>query len=273
MFEQLPATNSHKSKRKLRAFAGAFALQLTLVAALIVAQMAMPEKLGQFQLLQTLYMAPPPPPPPAPVSAAPEPIRRAQPKAAATNRPAPAVEELPRAIEPPEREPEVIAPTAIPQDIARIVESGGGVAASNSGGVPGGVAGGIPGGVTGGLPGGVLGGVLGGVAAEPVKMEKPKEPVRVGGNVKPPKLVHIEQPTYPPAAKRAKVEGVVVVEAVVTEDGRVDKVKVISGNPLLTDAAVDAIQKWRYEPTILNGQAVPVVLTARISFSMDNAGK
>src|SRR5437016_5429438 len=73
MFDELPETIPHKNKRKLEAFATAFGLQIVLVAILIVVQMAMPEKLGEFQLLETLYMAPPPPPPAAPLSAAPEP--------------------------------------------------------------------------------------------------------------------------------------------------------------------------------------------------------
>ena len=66
---------------------------------------------------------------------------------------------------------------------------------------------------------------------------------------------------------------VVVVEATVTKDGTVEQVKVISGPPLLTDAAVQAISHWKYEPTYLNGQAVPVILTARITFSLSNAEK
>ena len=96
----------------------------------------------------------------------------------------------------------------------------------------------------------------------------PPAPVRVGGNVKQPKVVHIEQPNYPPEARRARVEGVVILEATVTAEGTVDKVKVISGPPILTGAAVEALTHWKYEPTYLNGQAVPVILTARISFSL-----
>ena len=95
----------------------------------------------------------------------------------------------------------------------------------------------------------------------------------MGGNVKQPKVVHIEQPQYPPAARRAGIEGVVVVEATLSADGTVDKVKVLSGPPLLTDAAAQAVSRWKYEPTYLNGQAVPVILTARITFSLSNSEK
>ena len=94
--------------------------------------------------------------------------------------------------------------------------------------------------------------------------------MRVGGNVKQPKLLHIEQPKYSPEAKRARVEGVVVLEATLTPEGNVDKVKIISGPPLLVESAVEAVTHWKYEPTYLNGQAVPVILTARITFSLAN---
>jgi periplasmic protein TonB len=134
------------------------------------------------------------------------------------------------------------------------------------------VTGGVPGGVAGGTIGGSLRGVLGGAATAPFVAPPPDTaPVRVGGNVKQPKILHIEEPRYPPAAKKAGVEGVVVVEATVTADGTVEKVKVISGPPLLTAAATEAVSHWKYEPTYLNGQPVPVILTARITFSLNNA--
>ena len=264
MFDNLPETIPHKNKRKLETFAFAAAVQVILVAGLIVIQMAMPEKLGEFHLLTTLYMAPPPPPPAAPLSRAPEPVRNAAPRAATES---PAVVEVQPS--PVVEKPEVIAPTAIPRDIARIVESGPPSSAA-SGGVPGGVRGGV----VGGVGGGILGGVLGGAGTAPVVPPPPANgPVRVGGNVKQPKVVHIEQPQYPSAAKRAHVEGVVIVEATVTETGTVEKVKVISGPPLLTDAAAEAVSHWKYEPTYLNGQAVPVILTARITFSLSDSEK
>jgi protein TonB len=266
MFEQLPETIPSKNKRKFEAFGAAFAIQVVLVVGLILLQMAMPEKLGEFQLLTTLYMAAPPPPPPAPpANAAPEPVRHAHPKPATVTPSAPVVTE-PRPVV---KEPEVIAPTTIPKDIARIVEAGSPTAGATAGGTPGGIRGGVPGGVSGGILGGVLGGAGDAVPPPP----PPPAPVRVGGNVKPPKIIHIEQPHYPPAAKKAAVEGVVVVEATVTADGSVDQVKVISGPPLLSEAAVAAVSRWKYEPTYLNGQAVPVILTARINFSLSNSEK
>src|SRR5213594_379238 len=93
MFDELPETIPHKSKKKVRAIAGAAAIQVVLVAAIIVVQMALPEKLGEFQLLTTLYMAAPPPPPPLSISKAPEP--KPHPVEAAA-----AVRETPAVVEP-----------------------------------------------------------------------------------------------------------------------------------------------------------------------------
>jgi len=125
------------------------------VATIIVVQMAMPEKLGEFQLLTTLYMAPPPPPPAPAVSAKPQPARHAPQKPVVQQTPT-VVQQQPQPIQ----DKPVVAPTAIPSDIARIVESGPASAAGAPGGVPGGVRGGIPGGLTGSLLGGVLGGAV-----------------------------------------------------------------------------------------------------------------
>jgi protein TonB len=231
-------------------------VQVVLVSGIILIQMVSPEKLGEFQLLATLYMAAPPPPP-APLSAAP-PQHHAARKAAVAETAVPkVVEQQPQPVE----KSEFTAPTGIPTDIAKIVDAG----------PPGGIAGGVRGGVSGGIPGGVAGGLLGGVLGATGDVPPPPEPpaaVRVGGNVKQPKLLHMEQPKYSAEAKRARAEGVVVLEATLTPEGNVDKVKVISGPALLVQPAVDAVSRWKYEPTYLNGQAVPVILTARITFSL-----
>jgi protein TonB len=270
MFDDLPETRPPRSKRKLKAFASMLAFQAVLTAGFILVQMALPEKLADHQLLTTVQMAPPPPPPGLPAAEPEQPARenrKPSVKSTAPSRPMRVAEPQP----PVKTESTVIAPTTVPEDIARLVESGT-LGGGTAGGVPGGVPGGTPGGVLGGVPAGVLGGVLGGAAAPPV-LPPPKEPVRVGGDVKPPKLLHAEQPKYPRAAKTAGVQGVVVVEAVVTAQGTVDEIKVISGHPLLIEAAKDAVSRWKYEPTVLNGEAVPVILTARINFSLSGAEK
>ncbi|MGB7846382.1 MAG: energy transducer TonB, partial [Candidatus Acidiferrum sp.] len=134
-----------------------------------------------------------------------------------------------------------------------------------------GVPGGVPGGVSGGSMGGVLGGVIGGtgtVAAPVAPKEKPKGPVRVGGRVKEPKLIRRVDPQYPPLAMQTHMQGSVVIDAIIDEHGDVVEVKVVSGPPLLLQAALDAVRRWKYEPTYLNDQPVAVQLNVTVAFRL-----
>ncbi|HYR42864.1 MAG TPA: energy transducer TonB, partial [Terriglobia bacterium] len=92
------------------------------------------------------------------------------------------------------------------------------------------------------------------------------EPVRVGGSVKEPRVVKMVAPVFPPLASRAHVAGTVVLEAIVTVEGTVDRIRVVSGHPLLVQAAIDCVKRWQYEPTLLNGIATAVILTAKVNF-------
>ena len=83
----------------------------------------------------------------------------------------------------------------------------------------------------------------------------------------PKKIVHVA-PEYPEIAKRAGVEGVVVLEAVIDVSGRVDQVKVLNSVTLLNDAAIRAVKQWRYTPTELNGVPVPVLMSITGPFSL-----
>jgi len=93
------------------------------------------------------------------------------------------------------------------------------------------------------------------------------QPIRVNGGVQQANLISVVQPVYPPEAKRARILGVVVLEAVIDKDGTVDNLKVITGHPLLIQAAIDAVKQWRYKPTLLNGELVPVVTTVTLNFT------
>jgi protein TonB len=179
-------------------------------------------------------IAPPPPPPPPPAAGA-----RKVTRAPAVPRPAEA--------------PRFVAPVEVPDEI--VPESG----------IDLGVEGGVPGGVEGGVAGGVVGGIVGGLPEE-VKAE-PKY-VRVGGNIKAPKLVHEAKPEYPMLAQQARVQGFVILEARVGVDGRVQNVRVLRSIPLLDEAAVAAVQQWRYQPLLLNGTPMPFVLTVTVVFKI-----
>jgi TonB family protein len=89
---------------------------------------------------------------------------------------------------------------------------------------------------------------------------------QVGGDVTPPR--RFGNPTYPPDATAAGVEGLVQAEIVVNEQGLVTDARVLNSNPLLDEAALKAVREWRYDPTLVNGKAVPVKMTVTVNFSL-----
>jgi periplasmic protein TonB len=94
----------------------------------------------------------------------------------------------------------------------------------------------------------------------------PAAPVRVGGQLKPPRLVHSVVPQYPDIARSANIQGTVVIDTVIDKLGRVVNMKVVSGPVLLRQAALDALKQWRYEPSKLDGQPTTVQMTVSIQF-------
>jgi protein TonB len=93
-------------------------------------------------------------------------------------------------------------------------------------------------------------------------------PVRVGGYIQAAKLIAQPKPAYPPLARQARIQGAVRLEAVISQDGAIENLKVVSGHPLLVQAALDAVAQWRYQPTLLNGVPVMVVTTIDVSFTL-----
>ena len=135
-------------------------------------------------------------------------------------------------------------------------------------GVPGGVPGGIPGGQVGGVLGGVLGGLPKIAPPAAIVTEGPKTPVQVGGRVKPPRLIYGPDPDYPILAKMSRISGTVVIEAIIDEHGNVTGMRAISGPALLIPAALNAVSKRKYEPTVLDGDPTPIDLRVEISFNI-----
>jgi protein TonB len=96
----------------------------------------------------------------------------------------------------------------------------------------------------------------------------PPQPLRVGGEIRPPQKVADAAPPYPPIARAAGVQGIVILEALIAEDGGVRDVRVLRSIPLLDAAAVEAVRQWRFTPTLLNGQPVPIVMTVTVAFKL-----
>jgi TonB family protein len=93
-------------------------------------------------------------------------------------------------------------------------------------------------------------------------------PVRVGGNIRPPTKVKDVRPLYPEDSKIAGVQGVVILDATIGPDGRVDRVAVLRSIPQLDYAAIDAVKEWEFTPTMLNGTPVPVTMTVTVNFTL-----
>jgi TonB family protein len=106
--------------------------------------------------------------------------------------------------------------------------------------------------------------------SEAVTRSRNPQRIRVGGNVIATNLISQVKPIYPTLAKETRVEGMVILEAEIDKDGSIENLKVISGHPLLVQAAIDAVKQWRYKPTMMNGEAVAVVTTISVNFAFSS---
>jgi len=106
--------------------------------------------------------------------------------------------------------------------------------------------------------------------APPVVVTKapPQDPVRIGGTIRQPQKVHNVDPVYPAIAQAARVQGIVILEATLSPDGRISNARILRSIPLLDQAALEAVRQWQYTPTLLNGVPVPVIMTITVMFTL-----
>jgi protein TonB len=135
---------------------------------------------------------------------------------------------------------------------------------------------GVPGGVPGGIAGGQLGGVLGGIIASTsgarsivVPPPAPAKRLRISQGVSTGMLIDRVMPEYPKIAKIARVQGTVQLDAWIAKDGSIERLRVISGNPMLIDAAIQAVKQWRYKPYLLSGEPFEVETTVEVNFLLN----
>jgi protein TonB len=151
------------------------------------------------------------------------------------------------------------APTKIPKDIKMLKEDAAPPQMA-------GVAGMAGMGSGSGVPGGVMGGI--GTAPAPVvKVAPPKGPQRVSSGVIAGLKISGAPPVYPPIAKAAHVSGSVVLHAIISKDGTIKNLSVLSGPEMLRTAATEAVQNWRYKPFLLNGEATEVDTQITVNFN------
>jgi len=138
-----------------------------------------------------------------------------------------------------------------------------------------GMLGGVPGGVVGGVPGGVFSEMLNSAPSVPALAKSPVptpvKRVRIASRVAEANLIHDVAPQYPSEAGRARIEGTVVLMAVIGTDGSVEDVRVESGLPILAQAAIDAVRQWRYKPYMIDGEPVEVDSRITINFNLSTS--
>jgi protein TonB len=243
MFEDslLESGGRLKTKRG-RTTTFAIFLEIIAIGIMVLLPLIFTEALPK-QMTMSFLVAPPPPPPPPPPAAAPV--------------------KIVKVIQTDIVNGALRTPTKIPQKIQMIKEDEAPPPVMASSGVVGGVPGGIPGGQMGGVIGGII-------SSTPVAVPKVAAPqrVRVSQGVSTGLLIRRVNPTYPPLARQARIQGQVVLHAVISKDGSIEGLTLISGHPMLAPAAIDAVKQWKYKPYLLNGEPVEVDTEVQVNFTL-----
>ena len=243
MFEDSLIESGGKLKTKRgRTSAVAFLLEVMIIGVMVLIPLIFTEALPKGQMM-FLLVAPPPPPPPPPPAAAPVHV----------------VKQIQSDI----INGELRTPTKIPKKVLENLkedEAPPQMAVT-------GVVGGVPGGVPGGSMGGVIGSVL---SSTPVAVPKIATPtrVRVSSGVSTGLLIRKVPPAYPPLARQARIQGVVILQAQISKEGNIQNLQLISGHPMLAPAAIEAVKQWKYKPYLLNGEPVEVDTQVQVNFTL-----
>jgi protein TonB len=216
-------------------------LEIIVVGIMVLIPLIFTEALPKQQFM-TFLVAPPPPPPPPPPAAAPVHV----------------VHQIQTDIV----NGALRTPTKSPQKSQMIKEDE----------APPAMATGVIGGVPGGIPGGQMGGVIGGIiSSTPVAVPKVAAPqrVRVSAGVTSGLLIRKVAPVYPALARQARIQGTVLLRAVISKEGSITGLQLISGHPMLAPAAIDAVKQWKYRPYLLNGEPVEVDTEVQVNFTLN----
>ena len=225
-----------KTKRAQTSFV-AFIFEGILIGIMVLIPLLITEALPKSQLMMSLVAPPPPPPPPPP----------------------PAVVHIVKQVQTNIINDQLRTPTKIPKKIEMIKEDA----------APPPMTAGVVGGISSGP--GQVGGVIGGIiSSTPVAVPKVATPqrIRVSQGVTQGLKIRDVKPNYPPLARQARIQGSVLLQAVISKDGSIEDLKVISGHPMLVPAAIDAVKQWKYKPYILNGEPVVVDTQITVNFTL-----
>lgn len=231
-------------ERRRRTGSAVFSLivQSILVIVLILLPLWFTDSLPMQQLVTFLVAPPPPPAPPPPAASAP--IKTTK-----------AISQLLNG--------QLLAPSKIPKKVEMIKEEDAPPPAM-----------GVTGGVIGGVPGGQAGGVIGSLISSthqstaPVAAEIPKR-LKLSQGVAVGMLQSRVEPVYPIIALKARVQGTVLLRAVISREGNIENLQLIQGHPMLVEAAINAVRQWHYVPYRLSGEPVEVETTVLVNFHID----
>jgi periplasmic protein TonB len=221
-----------------------FAFQCVMLGVLLIMPLMFTEALPTQQLL-TFLVAPPPPPPPPPPAAVP----------------------IAKVVQTDMlNSGQLRTPTRIPQKVEVIREE------EAPPPMPGGVVGGVPGGIPGGHLGGVIGGIISSASTSTAAVAKfePVKRIRISQGVSQGMLIHKVEPEYPKIALVARITGVVLLHAILSKEGTITELQVVSGHPLLISSAMDAVKQWRFRPYLLNGEPVEVETFITVTFQISD---
>jgi protein TonB len=245
MFEDSLIESGGKLKTKRGATTlFSFFLQAVILIVLVLIPLVFTEALPKQQLMSLLVAPPPPPPPPPPPAAAP--VR------------------VVKVVQTDIINGQLRTPTKIPEKVQMIKEEEAPPPVMSASGV----VGGVPGGVPGGQMGGVIGGIISSTAPVAVPKVATPQRVRVSQGVSQGLIIKRVNPTYPPLARQARIQGTVTLEAEISKDGSIENLRATSGHPMLVPAAIEAVKQWKYKPYLLNGEPVAVQTTVIVTFTL-----
>jgi protein TonB len=242
MFEDSLIESGGKLKTKRgRTSVVAFMIEFMIIGVMVLIPLIFTEALPKGQMMFLLVAPPPPPPPPPPAAAAVQHVKVIQTDIV---------------------NGELRTPTKIPQKVKMIQEDEAPPAMATTG-----VVGGVPGGIPGGSMGGVIGSVLSSTPTVAPHIATPQR-VRVSSGVSSGLLIRKVNPAYPPLARQARIQGVVILQAQISKDGSIENLQLISGHPMLAPAAIEAVKQWKYKPYLLNGEPVEVDTQVQVNFTL-----
>jgi len=221
----------------------AFLLEIMIIIVMVLIPLIFTEALPRTFLMASLIPLPPPPPPPPPAAA---PVK------------------IVKIIQTDIVNGQLRTPTKIPQKVQMIKEDEAPPPVMSTAGV----VGGVPGGVPGGQMGGVIGGIVAATSNLPVPKIATPQRIRVSSGVQSGLLIRKVNPTYPPLARQARIQGVVILQAQISKDGNIENLQLISGHPMLAPAAIEAVKQWKYKPYLLNGEPVEVETQVQVNFTL-----